>query len=137
MSKTPAAPPPGDKPVRTAPPPPPAWRHWLWIGWLVVILLYVVTSFVHTTQPSELSYSQFIGNVSAHKVKTVDIPSPSSAGANVTLTGTLANGKQFQAVTPPVTPGSTVSNELQANHVAISYQSGGSSGWSELLYFLL
>jgi cell division protease FtsH len=137
MSKTPAAPPPGDKPVRTAPPPPPAWRHWLWIGWLVVILLYVVTSFVHTTQPSQLSYSQFIGNVSAHKVKTVDIPSPSSAGANVTLTGTLANGKQFQAVTPPVTPGSTVSNELQANHVAISYQSGGSSGWSELLYFLL
>jgi len=137
MSKTPAAPPPGDKPVRTAPPPPPAWRHWLWIGWLVVILLYVVTSFVHTTQPSELSYSQFISNVTAHKIKTVDIPSPSSAGANVTLTGTLSNGKQFQAVTPPVTPGSTVSNELQANHVAISYESGGSSIWGELLYFLL
>jgi len=137
MSKTPAAPPPGDKPVRTAPPPPPAWRHWLWIGWLVVILLYVVTSFVHTTQPSQLSYSQFISNVSAHKVKTVDIPSPSSAGANVTLTGTLSNGKQFQAVTPPVTPGSTVSNELQANHVAISYQSGGSSVWGGLIYFLL
>ncbi|HUC22131.1 MAG TPA: ATP-dependent zinc metalloprotease FtsH [Streptosporangiaceae bacterium] len=137
MSKTPAAPPPGDKPVRTAPPPPPAWRHWLWIGWLVVILLYVVTSFVHTTAPTSLSYSQFISDVSAHKIKTVDIPSPSSAGANVTLTGTLANGKQFQAVTPPVTPGSTVSNELQANHVAISYQSGGSSVWGELLYFLL
>jgi len=137
MSKTPAAPPPGDKPVRTAPPPPPAWRHWLWIGWLVVILLYVVTSFVHTTQPSELSYSQFISNVSAHKIKTVDIPSPSSAGANVTLTGTLSNGKQFQAVTPPVTPGSTVSNELQANHVAVSYESGGSSIWGELIYFLL
>jgi cell division protease FtsH len=137
MSKTPAAPPPGDKPVRTAPPPPPAWRHWLWIGWLVVILLYVVTSFVHTTAPTQLSYSQFISDVSAHKVKTVDIPSPSSAGANVTLTGTLANGKQFQAVTPPVSPGTTVSNELQANHVAISYQSGGSSVWSGLIYFLL
>jgi len=75
--------------------------------------------------------------VSAHKIKTVDIPSPSSAGANVTLTGTLANGKQFQAVTPPVTPGSTVSNELQANHVAISYVAGGSSVGGELLYFLL
>ena len=137
MSKTPLAPPPGDKPVRTAPPPPPAWRHWLWVGWLVVILLYVVTSFVHTTRPEQLSYSQFIGNVSAHKIKTVDIPSPSSAGANITLTGTLSNGKQFQAVTPPVTPGSTVANDLQANHVAISYESAGSSIWGELLYFLL
>ena len=137
MSKTPAAPPPGDKPVRTAPPPPPAWRHWLWIGWLVVILLYVVTAFVHTTTPQQLNYSQFISDVGAHKIKTVDIPSPSSAGANVTLTGTLSDGKQFQAVTPPVTPGTTVANELQAHHVAVSYETGGSSIWGELLYFLL
>ena len=137
MSKTPAAPPPGDKPVRTAPPPPPAWRHWLWIGWLVVILLYVVTAFVHTTTPQQLTYSQFITDVSAHKIKTVDIPSPSSAGANVTLTGTLSDGKQFQAVTPPVTPGTTVADALQASHVAISYETGGSSIWGELLYFLL
>jgi len=137
MSKTPAAPPPGDKPVRTAPPPPPAWRHWLWIGWLVVILLYVVTAFVHTTAPQQLTYSQFISDVSAHKIKTVDIPSPSSAGANVTLSGTLSGGKQFQAVTPPVTPGSTVANALQASHVAVSYETGGSSIWGELLYFLL
>jgi cell division protease FtsH len=137
MSKTPAAPPPGDKPVRTAPPPPPAWRHWLWIGWLVVILLYVVTAFVHTTTPQQLTYSQFISDVSAHKIKTVDIPSPSSAGANVTLSGTLSDGRQFQAVTPPVTPGSTVANALQASHVAVSYETGGSSIWGELLYFLL
>jgi cell division protease FtsH len=137
MSKTPLAPPPGDKPVRTAPPPPPAWRHWLWLGWLVVILLYVIPSFVHTTAPQQLNYSQLTSDVSAHKIKTVNIPSPSSAGANVTLTGTLADGKQFQAVTPPVTPGSALANELQAKHVAISYQSPGSSIWGELLYVLL
>jgi cell division protease FtsH len=137
MSKTPLAPPPGDKPVRTAPPPPPAWRHWLWLGWLVVILLYVIPSFVHTTTPQQLNYSQFTSDVSAHKIKTVDIPSPSSAGANVTLSGTLANGKQFQAVTPPITPGSSLANELQAKHVAISYESPGSSIWGELLYVLL
>jgi cell division protease FtsH len=137
MSKTPAAPPPGDKPVRTAPPPPPAWRHWLWMGWLVIILLYVVTAFVHTTAPQTLNYSQFISDVGAHKIKSVDIPSPSSAGANVTLTGTLSDGKQFQAVTPPVTPGTTVANALQAHHVAVSYETGGSSIWGELLYLLL
>jgi cell division protease FtsH len=137
MSKTPLAPPPGDKPVRTAPPPPPAWRHWLWAIWLILIVLYLASSFVHTTRPTQLNYSQFISSVTAHKIKTVDIPSPSSAGANVTLSGTLSDGKQFQAVTPPVTPGTTVANELQANHVAISYQSPSSSIWGELIYFLL
>jgi cell division protease FtsH len=137
MSKTPATPPPGDKPVRTAPPPPPKWRHWLWIGWLVVILLYLVGSFVHTTPTSQLSYSQFISDVSAHKVKTVEIPSPSSPGANVTVTGTFTNGKQFQAVSPAITPGSPAYNTLQASHVAQTYQTGGSSAVGNVLYLLL
>ncbi|HTX82674.1 MAG TPA: ATP-dependent zinc metalloprotease FtsH [Streptosporangiaceae bacterium] len=137
MSKTPVAPPPGDKPTRTAPPPPPAWRHWLWAGWLVVIGLYLVASYVHTTPTSQLTYSQFISDVNAHKIKTVDIPSPASAGANVTLTGTLTNGDQFQAVTPPVTSGTPVANALQANHVNYSYQSPSSSAWGEILYLLL
>ena len=105
MSKTPLAPPPGDKPVRTAPPPPPAWRHWLWLLALVVALLYIVPSFVHTTSPQNLTYSQFQSDVTAHKIKSVDIPSPSSAEANVTVTGTLTNGKAFTAVTPPIPPG--------------------------------
>jgi cell division protease FtsH len=123
--------------VRTAPPPPPRWRHWLWIGWLVVILLYLVGSFVHTTPTSQLSYSQFIGDVSAHKVKTVEIPSPSSPGANVTVTGTFTNGKQFQAVSPAITPGSPAYNALQANHVSQTYQTGGSSIVGNLVYLLL
>jgi cell division protease FtsH len=137
MSKTPAAPPPGDKPVRTAPPPPPAWRHWLWIGWLVVILLYLVTSFVHTTPTTQLSYSQFISDVGAHKVKTVSIPSPSSQGANVTVTGTFTTGKNFETVSPPITPGTPAYTTLQTNHVTQNYQSGGSSVLGNLLYLLL
>jgi cell division protease FtsH len=137
MSKTPQAPPPGDKPVRTAPPPAPAWRHWLWLGWLVLILLYVIPSLVHTTQPTHLTYSQFISDVGAHKVKTADIPSPASAGANVTVTGTFANGKQFEVVTPPITPGSPAAGTLQASHVNVSYQAPSSSIWGEVLYFLL
>src|SRR5215469_13451100 len=137
MSKTPATPPPGDKPVRTAPPPPPAWRHWLWIGWLVVILVWLIPTFIHTTPTTQLSYSQFIGDVGAHKVKTVNIPSPSSPGANVTLTGTFTNGKQFEAVSPPITPGTPAYTSLQANHVSQNYQTGGSSIGGELLYALL
>ncbi len=137
MSKTPQAPPPGDKPVRTAPPPPPAWRHWLWLGWLVLILLYIIPSLLHTTQPTQLTYSQFVSDVSAHKVKTADIPSPASAGANVTVTGTLSNGKQFKVTTPPVIPGSQVATALQASHVNVSYQTASSSIWGSVLYFLL
>jgi cell division protease FtsH len=137
MSKTPVAPPPGDKPVGTAPPQPPGWRHWLWLFWLVLILIWIVPAFVHTTPTTSLSYTQFSNDVAAHKVKSVDIPSPSSAGANVTITGTLANGKQFTAVTPPITQGNPLSDSLKAAGVAVTYQAPSSSIGGLLLNILL
>jgi cell division protease FtsH len=136
MSKTPLAPPPGDKPVRTAPPPPPAWRHWLWLLAVVVALLYIVPSFVHTNSPVPLTFTQFQNDVAAHKVKTVDIPSPASADANVTVTGTLTNGKSFTAVTPPIPPGTTLADSLKAANVNVTYESGGSSIGGVLLNIL-
>ncbi len=137
MSKTPLAPPPGDKPVRTAPPPPPAWRHWLWLLALVVALLYILPSFVHTTPQLNLTYSQFQSDVSAHKIKSVDIPSPASADANVTVTGTLTDGKDFTAVTPLISPGSPLATSLSAAHVKVTYESPGSSVGSLLLNILI
>ncbi len=127
MSKTPAAPPPGDRPVGTAPPQPPGWRHWLWLLWLVIILLWVVPAFVHTTPQSVLTYTQFSTDVAAHKVKSVSIPSPASEGANVTVTGTFTDGKDFSAVTPPITPGSPLATSLKSAGVAITYQTPPSS----------
>jgi cell division protease FtsH len=137
MSKTSAAPPSGGKPVSTAPPPPPAWRHWLWLLALVIALLYILPSFVHTTSPLSLSYSQLQSDVAAHKVKSVDIPSPSSANANVTVTGTLTSGKTFNAVTPPISAGSPLANSLNAAHVNVSYQSPGSSTGGLVLSIVL
>jgi cell division protease FtsH len=137
MSKTPVAPPPGDKPVPTAPPQPPGWRHWLWLLWLVPFLILILPGFVHTTPTESLSYTQFSGDVAAHKVKSVDIPSPASEGANVTVTGTLHDGKQFTAVTPPITPGSPLSDSLKSAGVAVTYQAPASSIGGTLLYFLL
>jgi cell division protease FtsH len=135
MSKTPVAPPPGDRPVRTAPPPPPAWRHWLWLIWLAVILLYFVPSLVHTmSHTSQLTYSQFLGDVTAHKIKTADIPSPASAGANVTVTGDLSDGHQFSVVVPS---GSSLADSLRSKGVNVSLESAGSSIGGELLYVLL
>jgi cell division protease FtsH len=137
MSKTPLAPPPGDKPVRTAPPPPPAWRHWLWLLALVVALLYILPSFVHTSSPLPLTSTQFQNDVAAHKVKTVDIPSPTSADANVTVTGTLTNGKSFTTVTPPIPQGSPLANSLKAANVNVTYESAGSSAGGLLLNILI
>jgi cell division protease FtsH len=137
MSKTPLAPPPGDKAVRTAPPPPPAWRHWLWLLALVVALLYILPAFVHTTPPTPLNFSQFQSDIVAHKIKTVDIPSPSSPDANVTVTGTLTNGKNFTVVTPPITPGSPVADSLHKAGVTTSYSAPGSSFGGILLELLI
>jgi cell division protease FtsH len=137
MSKTPLAPPPGDKAVRTAPPPPPAWRHWLWLLALVVALLYILPAFVHTTTPTALNFSQFQSDIVAHKIKSVDIPSPSSPDANVTVTGTLANGKNFTVVTPPITPGSPVADSLHKAGVTTSYSAPGSSIGGILLELLI
>jgi cell division protease FtsH len=137
MSKTPLAPPPGDKPVRTAPPPPPAWRHWLWLLAVVVALLYILPSFVHPTSQLDLTYTQFQRDVAAHKVKSVDIPSPTSADANVAVTGTLTSGKAFTTVTPPIPPGSPLSDSLKSANVNITYESAGSSTGALLLNILI
>jgi cell division protease FtsH len=127
MSKTPLAPPPGDKSVRTAPPAPPAWRHWLWLLALVIALLYILPSFVHTTSSTPLNYSQFVSDVNAHSIKSVSIPSPASADANVTVTGTLRNGKDFTVVTPFIPAGSSLADSLRAGGASINYLSPGSS----------
>jgi cell division protease FtsH len=135
MSKTPASPPPGDKPVGSAPPHPPAWSRWLWLLWFVIILLWVVPSFVHTTPETVLTYSQFTSDVSAHKIKTVSIPSPSTEGANVTVTGTFTDGKDFTAVTPPITP--TQAASLKSSGVAVTYQAPPSSLGGEVFEVLI
>jgi cell division protease FtsH len=135
MSKTPATPPPGDKPVGSAPPHPPGWSRWLWLLWLVIILLWVVPAFAHRTPSSVLTYSQFSSDVNAHRIKSVDIPSPSSEGANVTVTGTFTDGKDFSAVTPPIT--SAVANSLKSAGVAVTYQAPASSFGGLLLEILI
>jgi cell division protease FtsH len=127
MSKQALPPPRGDKPVRTAPPPPPPWRHAVWLLVVVVALLYIVPSFLHTTSTVSLSYSQFLKDVAAHKVKTIDIPSPATAGANVTASGTLADNQHYSTVVPVITPGSPLAANLQAAGVTTTYQAPGSS----------
>jgi cell division protease FtsH len=137
MSKQPAPPPPGGKPVPTAPPSPPAWRHLLWLLVLLVVALYLLPGIFHTSSPKTLTYSQFLSDVSAHQVKTASVPSPASAGANVTVTGTLTNGKSYQTVTPSIPAGSPLETKLVDAGVAITNDAPGSSIGGTVLSLLI
>ena len=99
MSKQATPPPPGDKPKPggNAPPPPPAWRHWLLpIGIVVALFAWILLPAVHVPSPTSLSYSQFLTDVNAHKVKTVVIPQNGGTSTGTltdkTLTGPEADG---------------------------------------------
>ncbi len=131
MTKQATPPPTSDKGAPTAPPPAPAWRHYLW---LVAIAIFIVLYFIlPTTQGSQqvtLNYSQFLHDVSTHKVKTVTIQSGGSA------TGTLTNSKQYTTVIPAQAGGALLS-ELQKSGVQITATTSGTSFGTEVLSWLI
>src|SRR5260221_2620655 len=136
MSKQPNPPPPGDKPVGTAPPPPPRWRLWLWpIAFGLMLLLYIFLPGINIKTPVSLTYSQFISDASAQKIKTANFGNGAS-GSNTTVTGTLTSGTSYTTVIPgPASP--TLAQQLSADGVQKVTASAPSSGLgSVLLYFL-
>ncbi len=136
MSKQPNPPPPGDKPVPTAPPPPPAWRHWLWpIALLAFFALFLILPGISVKTPVSLSYSQFVADASAHKIKTVTFASGSS-GANTTASGDLKNGSSYTTVIPGP-PSTALSQQLAADGVSITASAPSSSLGTDLLYWLI
>ncbi len=131
MSKSASPPPQGDKPNAPAPPPPPSWRHWLWaIAIGLFIVLYFVVPATKVSQPVSLNYTQFLGRVSAHKVKTVTLSSDGSAQ------GTLSDGKQYTTVIPSLA-GSSLLDELETDGVRITATTPGTSFGSEVLSWII
>jgi cell division protease FtsH len=133
MSKQASPPPPGDKPgPGNAPPPPPAWRHWLLpVGILAALFLWIYAPAVHQTPSTTLTYSQFLNDVSAHKVKTVTI-----AQSGGTSSGTLTNNTDYTVVIPPQASQALL-NDLQAGNVQITAATNSPSFGSELLEWIL
>ena len=136
MSKQPTAPPPGDRPTPTAPPPPPAWRHWLWpvaIGLVLVAWLFLPA--IHTRGQVTLTYTQFLSDVNAHKIKTITIASSSTSNAGAT--GTLTNGSDYTTVIPVQLAGPSLTSKLQSAGVEITAAQPGSSFGSVLVSWLI
>jgi cell division protease FtsH len=131
MSKQAVPPPPGDKPKPSAPPPPPAWRNWIWLVMILAIVglwIWLPTRSASTS----ISYSAFLSDVSAHKVKTVELASTDGG----TTTGTLKDGTSFTVVIPPQA-GQDLLNELNSNGVQVSSAPSGNGFGTTLLIYLI
>jgi cell division protease FtsH len=134
MSKQPIPPPRGDRPVPAAPPPPPRWRHWLWpvaIG--VMLVLYLFLPVAHFSSPVTLTYSQFIADVSAKKIKTVTF---ASSTGNTPASGTLTSGKAYTTIIPGQ-PSPTLNQQLMAADVQITAAAPSVGFATTLLSWLL
>jgi cell division protease FtsH len=132
MTKQAQPPPPGDRPGQPAPPPPPGWRHWLWpIALGITVVLWIVLPTMHTSTPVNLTYSQFLSDVSSHQVKTVTIQSSGQAS------GVLANRHDYTTVIPVQLAGSSLLDRLTGAGVQIQATSPSPSFGSEVLSWVL
>src|SRR5215475_2065656 len=133
MSKQATPPPPGDKPSPgKPPPPPPRWRHWLLpAGITVAVFLWIFLPAVHQTPQTSLTYSQFVSDVSAHKVKTITIAQPGG-----TSTGTLTSGTHYTVVIPPQADNTLLRN-LEAGGVQITASTSSPGFGTQLLTWII
>ncbi|HVT69804.1 MAG TPA: ATP-dependent zinc metalloprotease FtsH [Trebonia sp.] len=134
MSKQASPPPPGDKPGpgTPPPPPPPRWRHWLLpIGLVVAFLVWLYLPGLHTASQTTLSYTQWLGDVTKHAVKTVTIAQPGG-----TSSGTLTNGTDYTVVIPPQASQSLL-DQLQSNGVQITSSTSATGLGTELFDWLI
>jgi cell division protease FtsH len=133
MTKQVSPPPPGDKPAPpVAPPPPPAWRHWLpLVGIIAALFLWIWLPNVHTTSPTSLNYTQFQSDLTANKVKSIDIPQNGGQSS-----GQLKNGTSY-TVTLPSPPSQQLQDKIQSAGVQTDYVPPSSSLGSELLDWVI
>jgi cell division protease FtsH len=96
---------------------------------MIALLLWIVLTPLHSNQV-DLTYSQFLSQVSSSQVKTVTLES------NGTATGTLKNGKTYSTVIPSQA-GEQFLNKLQTAGVEITAKTPGASFGSQVISWLI
>ena len=131
MTRPASAPSTQDRGTPTAPPPPPPWRHYLWlIALAIFVLLFFFVPATSSQTPVALSYSKFLSDVAAHKVKTITLDS------NGVATGNLLNGKGYTTAIP-TQAGQAFIDELRAEGVEITAKTTATSFGSVVLSWLI
>jgi cell division protease FtsH len=98
-----------------------------------MLALYFFLPGINTNQ-APLTYSQFLTDVRANTVKSVEFGSAQN-GSNTTVTGVLTNGKNFTTVGPPDT--SSVQALLKKQGIGYSYSQASTGLGTEVLYWLI
>jgi cell division protease FtsH len=107
-------PPPGDRPVPTAPPPPPAWRRLLPLLGLAITLFLLYGNPMDRQTTEQLTYTDFIAQVDANAVQDAQIE------PNGRVTGTLKDGRRYETAIPVALTGEELAQRLQDRGVEIT-----------------
>ena len=131
MTKPAETPPTRDKGAPVAPPPPPRWRHYLWlVAAVIFVVLYLFLPATRSAEHESLNYSQFLSSVAANQVKTVTIAADGQAD------GKLSNGHSYSTVIPSQA-GQELLSKLEAGGVQITATVPSVSFGSQLLSWLV
>ncbi|HMC37492.1 MAG TPA: ATP-dependent zinc metalloprotease FtsH, partial [Actinomycetota bacterium] len=105
-------------------------RTWLlYLGILATIVLFFLP--IGTRPSNQLTYTQFLNNVTANRVKTATI------NANGGVTGTLANGTAYSTQIPTALQDPNLSTLLRQHNVQIIAQGPSSSLFPTIVLDLL
>jgi cell division protease FtsH len=98
----------------------------------MLVVIFALWFLLPTRSPStSLSYTQFLSDVSAHQVKSVQL-----GAVGATSNGTLTNGKSFTVVIPPQA-GQNLLTTLQDAKVQVSAAPTGQGFGTEVLIYLI
>src|SRR5579884_1645778 len=129
MSRQPQEPRPGrpERPALGGPE-----QNWRWL--VLVLLLLVVAAIVlpplfSKGSRTQLSYTQFLGDVNAKTVKTADVSNDSGV-----ITGQLNDGTQYQVNGPQPAIANDVAT-MRANGVALNFHTQGSNILGSILSY--
>src|SRR5438105_3745785 len=113
-----------------APPPPPPWRNWLlYVGIGATILLFFLP--IGGGKASQLTYTEFVNNVTVNRVKTATID------ANGKVSGKLTDGTAYTTQIPVALQDPNLSTLLRQHNVQITGQGQSSSLLGTIVVSLL